>query len=457
NGRIDPAKDIDRFKFKSDKDQKLICEVLGQRFGSPLDALLVLTDAEGKVIQQNDDSSGADARIEFDAKSDAEYTLSLRDLTDRGDENFSYRLSIRTPAAGAVGFAARFLPDTVRVHRGGLAKLRCELTRNGGFDGPVRFAFQDLPSGVFGEPIVLTGTPSSGLMALTALDDAPLGNFPVKMMATAIVGGKTVAQTAEALSGDKPAKEAFLTVLDAAPFTLELVTLTASLEQNQSAAIEVMPQRREGFTGDIKLSAEGFSEGRDAITKSFEVGGATLKGSDALGKISLKAKSDSEIGTRTIVIRGDSTVDGKAVTQYSLPIPVTVIQNPFVLSSLLSKLSVTALPPGANSAANETETKIKVDRRAGFAGELALTVEGLPEGIIATVDKIPTNAVETVLKIKATDKAPTGKDITFTVVGAGTFNDRNYKTKTGNITLSVAAPTETAEPAAKPAPAGATK
>ena len=150
-------------------------------------------------------------------------------------------------------------------------------------------------------------------------------------------------------------------------------------------------------------------------------------------------------------------MDGKAVTQYSLPIPVTVIQNPFVLSSLLSKLSVTALPPGANSAANETETKIKVDRRAGFAGELALTIEGLPEGIIATVDKIPTNAMETVLKIKATDKAPTGKDITFTVVGAGTFNDRNYKTKTGNITLSVAAPTETAEPAAKPATAGATK
>src|SRR5439155_3950201 len=163
-----------------------------------------------------------------------------------------------------------------RVHRGGLAKLRCELTRNGGFDGPVRFAFQDLPPGVFGEPLVLTGTPSSGLMALTALNDALLGNFPVKMMATAIVGGKTVAQTAEALSGDKPAKEAFLTVLDAAPLTLELVTLTASLEQSQSAAIEVMPQRREGFTGDIKLSAEGFSEGRDPISKSFEVGEATL-------------------------------------------------------------------------------------------------------------------------------------------------------------------------------------
>src|SRR5207247_6477207 len=109
--------------------------------GSKLDALLILTDSSGAVLQQNDDMNGADARIEFDAKKDTEYVIALRDLTERGGARFGYRLSIRPPA-GAVGasFVAQFLPDTLRVPRDGTTKVRCEVTRNGGFEGPVRFA-----------------------------------------------------------------------------------------------------------------------------------------------------------------------------------------------------------------------------------------------------------------------------------------------------------------------------
>src|SRR5262249_10463784 len=192
NGRIGEAKDIDRFKFKSAKDQKLICEVLASRFGSRLDALLVLSDAAGAILAQNDDAAVADARIEFDAKKDAEYILSLRDLTDRGGDNFNYRLSIGPPSAAESGFVAKFLPDTVRVHRGSRTFFRCEVARLAGFDGPVRFAFQDLPPGVSEDPLVLTTTPASGLMMISALPDAPLGSFPVKLAASGLVAGKTM-------------------------------------------------------------------------------------------------------------------------------------------------------------------------------------------------------------------------------------------------------------------------
>src|SRR5207247_10835172 len=47
-------------------------------------------------------------------------------------------------------------------------RLRCEVTRNGGFEGPVSFAFADLPSGVFADPVVLPNGPSSGIMILSA-------------------------------------------------------------------------------------------------------------------------------------------------------------------------------------------------------------------------------------------------------------------------------------------------
>jgi len=276
NGKIGIAKDVDRFKFKVSADQKLVCEARANRFGSPLDPLLVLEDAKGAVLQQNDDASGEDARIEFDAKKDTEYVLSIRDLTDKGGENFSYRLAIRPPSTSEATFVLRFAPDTLRIHRGGSAKIRCELTRTG-FDGPVRVAFQDLPPGVYGESIVLTGTPGSGLMLLTATASAPLGTFPLKLAGTGLSGGKTLTRIAEGTLNEKPVKESFVTVLDTVPFTLDLITLSADVEQNRSANIEVMAQRREGFSGEIKLTAEGYSAGKDPISKSFNVAETTLK------------------------------------------------------------------------------------------------------------------------------------------------------------------------------------
>src|SRR5207248_1913450 len=126
------------------------------------------------------------------------------------------------------------------------------------------------------------------------------------------------------------------------PFTLELVSLSATVEQEQSVKLEVLAQRRPGFMGEIKLSAEGFSAGRDPLTKSFDVKEATLKATEVLGTIVLTAKLDSEVGTRTVIVRGEAVADGQPAIEYSGPMPLTVLQVPFTISSSLTRLSVTA-------------------------------------------------------------------------------------------------------------------
>ena len=85
---------------------------------------------------------------------------------------------------------------------------------------------------------------------------------------------------------------------------------------------------------------------------------------------------------------------------------------------------------------------VKADRRAGFKGEIALSIEGLPDGIIAAFDKIAVNQDEASVKITATDKAPVEKEISFTFLGVGMFNDRNYKHRTAPIKLIVTASEE---------------
>jgi hypothetical protein len=165
-----------------------------------------------------------------------------------------------------------------------------------------------------------------------------------------------------------------------------------------------------------------------------------IKDNETMGKITLKAKMDSEIGTRTIVVGGLAGLDGQLYSEYTQPIPVTVTQYPLTLSSTLPRLSLTVLPPGSDSAAGEAETKIRVDRRAGFSGDVELSIEGLPEGVKSEVPKIPSGTGEVTVKLLATDKSKLGTNFNLKVVGTAVFNDRNYKTRTGNIGLSIALP-----------------
>jgi hypothetical protein len=458
NGKMNEDKDYDAFKFKVEKDQQFIFEVFANRFGSSLDALLTLTDESGKMLQRNDDAVGADARITYKFTEAGEYVVLVEDLLGRGGDNFGYRLTIRQPQPD---FAVRFLPDNPRIHRNGHTPIRCEVTRMAGFNETVRVTLADLPPGLFCEPLLLTpNSPAGGLLILSATKDCPLGTIPLRMTATANLNGKLVTRTAVSLLNDKaptrgraaqatpsdePAKEAFLTVLDQPPFTLELATLTAALEQDQTATIDVVAQRRDGFTGEIKLSAEGFSAGRDPITKSLDVPAVALKGNESQGKIKLKARLDSEVGTRPALIKGETTIDGQTVVQYSPAFPVTISQVPFVLSTSLKRLAVAALPSSSESAAREAVFLVKADRRAGYTGEITLVLEGLPEGITAIIDKIPANAAETSVKLIASEKAPVGKEFSLNILGTGLFNDRNYKQRPGEIKLAVNAPTETAE------------
>jgi hypothetical protein len=443
NGRIKGEKETDTFKFKFDRERTLVCEVTASRFGSPLDAQLSLRDAEGKVLQENDDADGADPRFEFKFEKDKEYTLSLRDLLGRSGDNFAYRLSIRAPQAD---FGARFFPDVVRVHRGGRALVRCEGVRRTGFGGAIQVACENLPPGVTAEPALLVPeNPAVGLLLVSASHDASLGHQPLKLRATGALAGTAASRAAEPLSNDRPVKEAFLSVLDTPPFTLKLITLSASVEQDQTVNVEVQVDRHNGYLGEIKLTPEGFSAGREALTKNVDVEPVTLKTADSRAVLKLKAKLDAETATRPIIVKGEATVDGQTYVEYSELLPLTITQLPFTIASTLKRLSVSALPAGLQSAAAEAEFTIKLSRRGWFTDEVTLTLEGLPDGVTANTTNLPPRVSEAVFKLVATDKAPVGKEITLKVLAKANIAGREYQQRTEPIALTITAPQESAE------------
>jgi hypothetical protein len=435
DGRINKAGDYDAFKFEAAKDQRIAFEIQAFRYGSPLDAVLTLTDRTGKVLQRNDDAAGSDARLEYTFKEAGEHVVIVEDLLNRGGAEYGYRLTASIPKPD---FAVTILPDTPRLRRGGRVPMRVEVNRMNGFDEPVRIFCENLPAGVYAEPVTVPPSSSSAFLVLSATAVAELDSHPLVVKASA----GALHRTAAGLSADKPVKTSFLTILEPAPFSISAATLMANIEQSQSGTIQVLVERLSGFSGEIKIAPEGFSTGREPITRSFEFQSLTLKGNESRGTVSLKAKPDSEVAVGQIVLRGEAEVNGHPVAAFSPLVPVGTLQIPFVLSNTLKRLVVTALPSGSASAASEAVFTVKVDRRMGFTGEIELAMEGLPEGVTASIPKIAEKENEAPVKLQATEKAPTGKEVQLTVRGVGLHKDRHYRFAAPPVTLVINAPEE---------------
>ncbi len=116
NGRIFPRQNVDIWTFALLNGQSVACEVNASRIGSPLDSYLEVTDPDGRLIAENDDALGADSFVRFTAAMDGKYQVRIRDANGRGGPAYVYRLTLTSdphlervfPLGGRRGEATRF-------------------------------------------------------------------------------------------------------------------------------------------------------------------------------------------------------------------------------------------------------------------------------------------------------------------------------------------------------------
>ncbi|MBP88390.1 MAG: hypothetical protein CMJ64_17025 [Planctomycetaceae bacterium] len=95
SGRIAKG-DIDEFRFKAVKGDKVVIECWADRIDSSLRAMLELRDANGKRLAVNRGFFGVDPVITFAIPSDGDYIVQLHDLVYSGGDSHFYRLDIGT-------------------------------------------------------------------------------------------------------------------------------------------------------------------------------------------------------------------------------------------------------------------------------------------------------------------------------------------------------------------------
>ena len=208
NGRIGRPGDVDVFRFEGRAGDEVVAEVQARRLRSPLDSLLRLTDAEGKVLEWNDDDMHKDGHLHTDmgflthhadsylsAKlpADGSYFVHVADSRGHGDGAHAYRLRISPPRAD---FVLRVTPSSLSIPAGRLATVTVHAWRKDGFEGDIELTLPGAPPGFVLSGARIPGGRDHVRVTLTAPSSASGTPVALNLEGHAVVDGKTVRRRA---------------------------------------------------------------------------------------------------------------------------------------------------------------------------------------------------------------------------------------------------------------------
>jgi hypothetical protein len=204
NGRIDKPGDWDIFRFDGRAGEEIVAEVLARRLDSPLDSILILTDAAGKQLALNDDfedkgagllTHQADSLIQCKLPSNGTYYLHLGDAQHKGGPLYAYRLRISHPRPD---YDLRVTPASLNARAGSIVPITVYALRHDGFADEIGLKLKDAPGGyVLSGAIVPAG---ENKVRLTLTIPGGRTDKPVKLHleGRAMVQGKEVRKMAVA-------------------------------------------------------------------------------------------------------------------------------------------------------------------------------------------------------------------------------------------------------------------
>lgn len=202
NGRIDQPGDWDVFRIEGRSGQTLVAEVTARRLNSPLDSLLRITDASGKILAINDDFEDpgmgqmtyhADSYIMFQLPADGTYYIHIGDTTRKGGEEYAYRLRLSEPRPD---FALRVIPSGLGIRGESAGALRVYAIRKDGFAGDIQVSLKDPPQGLSSSPVILRANQEMVTLGIKATIKDSGGAVALKIEGRAKIGDQEIVHEA---------------------------------------------------------------------------------------------------------------------------------------------------------------------------------------------------------------------------------------------------------------------
>jgi hypothetical protein len=250
-----------RFTLTGKKAETWRLTVECRRFGSSLDPLVTVVDAQGKEIARNDDlPNTTDAGLTFTLPADGVYTVIVADVAGKsGDLQSVFRLTAEqiTPDYKLT------VPPRLNLEVGGSVDLAVTATRLGGFNEPIRLSVKGLPPGVtVPDTLEIPAKQTSLKIRLTASPELATAAWPIQVIGTAKIGDQPVERPATALiPAPTPPLEPLISdnvwVAVTLPPRINVICVEADggrkVHRGTTHPAEVAIERLGGFAGPVEL------------------------------------------------------------------------------------------------------------------------------------------------------------------------------------------------------------
>ncbi len=203
-GRLGTPGRVERYSFVGRAGDSLVAELRARRDGSPLDGLLALYDASGKLLASNDDTEDredglstqhADPYLRLRLPAQGSYTLVVADTLGRGGPDYAYRLRLGPPRED---FAVLTDRSAINFQNSGSALFRVVAIRKDGWDGDIELALVDPPKGLSLQGGIIPAGKDTVAMTLGFTGKAPDSPLAIRLEARAKLGTGLVAREVQA-------------------------------------------------------------------------------------------------------------------------------------------------------------------------------------------------------------------------------------------------------------------
>jgi len=364
NGRLEKPGDVDCFALKLRKGQTLVAVLeANHTLGSPMDGVLQVLSADGFVLEENNDYHGLDPQVVFSVPKDGTYVVrtfafpAVPDASIRfaGGETFIYRLTLTT-----AGFADHAFPLAVRMSE----------------PGQIELVGWNIPDAAKKLPL----EPRPGADRVMAFHPEVAGAVAVRV------------EPHPAIVRVQPSDPQ-----QAQPIVLP-VTISGRLERRNAAHVyQFAGKKGERLFFQTEARTLGFP--LDPVLRLTDAAGKSLAQTEstATGRDPELAFTVPQDGKYHIELR-DLHAEGGARHLYRLR--ALVAEPDFGLTLTGDRF---VLHPG-----KPLDIPIAIDRRHGFAGEIDISVEGLPQGVTATTVPSGTAASAKSVTLRLIAEAGTG-------------------------------------------------
>ncbi len=172
------------FKIKASKGERAIMELFAARLDSPLDGVLILRDAKGTILAENDDFPQSldldlcrrqtDPLLDITFPADGVYTVQLYSRTAFTGNDHFFTLQIRPPQPSVIAVAGS---SVLALKRNGEGTMRFYLQRKDGFNGAVTITSPQLTA--IGKAVIPAGKQSGDIRF--RLTNPPKKNRVIKL------------------------------------------------------------------------------------------------------------------------------------------------------------------------------------------------------------------------------------------------------------------------------------